>query len=80
MRRHWYSPVSERWEFVEDFPSTDEEAVALLGGASEPERYLEVYQEWRFGFGASVEQALLRTSALARELDERRRPRGGPER
>jgi len=61
--------VSKRWEYIEDFPSTDEEAIELLGGASESKRYLKVYREWRFGLGAGVEQALLRASALARGLD-----------
>jgi hypothetical protein len=67
--RHWYSPVSRRWEYIEEFPSTDEEAERLLSGTPEAEPYLEVYREWRFEVGASVEHALLRASELARELE-----------
>jgi hypothetical protein len=66
-RRHWYSPVSRRWEYIEKFPSTDEEAERLLSGTPEAEPYLEVYREWRFEVGASVEHALLRASELARQ-------------
>jgi hypothetical protein len=77
--RHWYSLVSGRWEYLEGFPSTDEEAERLLSSAPESETYLEAYREWRFGVGASVERALLRASELARELeaDERLREGGG---
>jgi hypothetical protein len=63
--------VSGRWGYIEEFPSTDEEAVRLLSGAPEAEPYLEVYREWRFEVGVSVEHALLRTSELARELEKR---------
>jgi hypothetical protein len=78
VRRHCFNPVSRRWEFVE-LPTTDEEAIRFLGRAPESERCLKTYRDWRFGLGASVEQALLRTSALACELDECRRPQGEPE-
>jgi hypothetical protein len=69
LRRHWYSPVSGRWEYIEEFPSTDDEALRLLSGAPEPEPYLKVYREWRFGVGVSVEHTLLRKSELARGLE-----------
>jgi hypothetical protein len=77
LRRHWYNPASGRWEYIEAFPSTDEEAVRLLSGAPEAEPYLEVYREWRFEVGVSVEHALLRTSELACELEADLQKRGG---
>jgi hypothetical protein len=75
LRRHWYSPVNKRWEYIEEFPSTDEEALCLLSRAPEAESYLKVYREWRFGVGVSVEHALLRTSELARGLEAEFRAR-----
>jgi hypothetical protein len=71
--------VSGRWEYLERFPSTDEQAERLLSGAPEAEPYLKVYREWRCGVGVSVEHALLRASELAREMgaDQRLREGGG---
>jgi len=73
--RHWYSPVSGRWEYIEEFPSTDEEAERLLSGAPGAEPYLKIYREWRSGVGVSVEHALLRASEAAREREADECPR-----
>jgi hypothetical protein len=61
----WYNPKLEDFEWRE-IPKTDEEALSLLEGFPDCERYAGIYREWR-SLGAPITAALIRGGDAARE-------------
>ena len=64
-RMRWYNPSLGDFEWLE-MPASDVEALKLVEGAPDRQKYVDVYQYWR-GLGASVTASLIRVGEAARE-------------